>query len=41
MDMVLVYLGIVIPQFVICAGIIQAVELLRDIRDELEGRDRF
>lgn len=36
--MLLLFLATIIPQVVICAGIIQAVELLKDILEELEGR---
>ena len=40
MDILLMFLLMMVSQIILCAGIIQAVELLRDIRDELEGRDR-
>jgi hypothetical protein len=38
MDMLLLFLTTFIPQVIICAGIISGVELLKDIREELEGR---
>jgi hypothetical protein len=38
MDAVLMFLLVMIPQVIICAGIISGVDLLRDILDELERR---
>lgn len=39
MDAVLMFLLVMIPQILICAWIISGVELLKDIREELEGRN--